>query len=99
MGFSIEDAFRVVSPLSVTVALLVGVAVGWMTVRGLDVESVISGLVQIGLPFFAVISAVRYAERSQEWDVWVGIGILYLVYAIGLTIGFWLRRRGGRRLP
>ena len=97
--FQFEDAFRVVSALGVVVAFLVGIIVGWVRVRGIDVESVASSLVQVGMPFFVVIAVTRLAEGIERWEAWFGVALLYFVYVGGLVLGFWLRRRTGHSLP
>ena len=98
-AFQLDDVLRVISAVGVCVALLVGIVVGWATLRGLDVESVASSLVQIGLPFFVMLAATRYAEGVTTWEAWLGVGMLYFVYVAGLVLGFWLRRRSGHHLP
>jgi hypothetical protein len=96
--FQFEDALRVVSPLGIIVSFLVGIIVGWVVVRGIDVESVVSSLVQVGMPFFLSVAVTRFAEGIERWEAWLGVGLLYAVYVVGLTIGFWSRRRSGRLL-
>jgi uncharacterized protein YneF (UPF0154 family) len=98
MDFQTSDAMLVISQLGIAASFLAGIPVGWVVVRGIDIESVAAGMIQVGLPFFFVMALSWYAESVPVWEAWLGVVVLYAVYSVGCVLGFWLRRRSGNRL-
>lgn len=91
-----DDVLRLVSPEAIITSSLMGVIVGYATVRGIDAWSVFAGIVRVGVPFFAVMMMLRYAEGTEIWEAWIGGIFLFVCYAAGTAIGFRFRRyRGG----
>jgi hypothetical protein len=93
-----NDALSVVTPEAIFTMVLMGLIVGYLTVRGIDPLSVLAGVIRVGAPFFAIMLPLRAVEGSEKFWAWIGVFVLFLCYAVGTAVGLRLRRMRGASL-
>lgn len=91
--FDLDDFLRVLGPVELVVAFVVGLYLGavyaWVQQLGTRLfnTGVISGV------FFLTLAIVRWFEGSNLWEVWIAAWLLYMVFASGMSVGYRSRRR------
>ena len=94
----IEDVMRTLTPPAIGAVLVVGVVVGLLFYADRRSQAVyVYTAAMLGLVFTVTMGAVRLATGEPEWERWIGIGILGLIYTAGIGSGSWARRHFLRR--
>lgn len=97
LSFDPADVFRIVGPIELAVALLVGIQAGatyaWHQRLGTRLYHtvVLSGM------FFIAMLIARGTLGSENWESWLGLWLLYVVFAIGIDGGYRGRSRVEKR--
>ena len=97
-GFDIQDVLVVLDFATVFSSILVGIIVGVLYFPHLFIvkrNKLIAplSLFFIGVSFMVMLGGVRYLERMEEWERWLGISILWALFCIGSHVGLELEYR------
>jgi putative Mn2+ efflux pump MntP len=88
MTFDIEDVFVVVNPAMGASLFVVGIVFGFLFYRDRRSQrlylfrSVLAGCVFVG-----TVLPVRLAQDAAQWESWIGVLGLWLVFVGGTAIG------------
>lgn len=89
------DAFSVLTPATVTAALLVGMLLGALYLA--EVQNHATGdpivLLFAGIAFFILTAAARWVDDAPTWARNLGIGILWCIFCGASWVGLRLRWR------
>ena len=95
MTFEIEDFLYPLSPLTVTLAFVLGMVLSFVLDRmhhRVDVTEAIF-LLAMGTMFFVPLSVNRGLEQSPYWERFLANLVLWFVYVGGMLAMGWFRRR------
>lgn len=88
MTFDIEDAVLVVNPAMAASLFVVGIVFGFLFFRDRRSQrlylfrSVLAGCVFVG-----TVLPVRVAQNAEQWESWIGVLGLWLVFVAGTASG------------
>lgn len=97
----IEDVMLSLTAPAVGAVLVVGFVVGLLFYADRRSQAAyVYTAAMLGLVFTVTMGAVRLATGAPEWERWIGIGALGLIYTTGIAAGSWARRHlAGRHRP
>lgn len=94
----LDDVLLTLTPPAIGAVLVVGAVVGLLFYSDRRSQAAyVYQAAMLGLVFTSTMGAVRYLTGAMEWERWVGIAVLGMIYTVGIATGSWARRAYLRR--
>jgi len=98
VSFDLADLVFVLNPGTIGSLLIAGAVLGALFLRDRRAPGSPMFLAALaGLVFFATMTAVRYGQAADQWEIWIGDGGLWIGYIAAMLGGGWCARRLRRR--
>lgn len=90
----LEDVLLTLTPPAMGAVLAVGVVMGVLFYADRRAQSgYVFTAAMLGMVFTLTMATVRLTTGAAEWERWLGIGVLGLIYTAGIATGSWARKR------
>ena len=97
LPFDMIDFLSPLSPETVGVAVVLGIAMGVVLSRSMKGAYATAGYfywqIASGLVFFVPLALIRNGQGIDTWERFLGVGVLWTLFVVGKFIGAALARR------